>query len=71
MSDYRIECIDIETSAGQVLDNQYRNACLAAIEHRCNARFVHNDRVFLVRYDDLIVQCQQIDVPDSELNSND
>lgn len=69
MSDYRIECIDLDTPPGEVLDDQYRSACLAAIEHRCNARFTHNGRVFLVRYEDLIIQCQQIDP--SELNPND
>ncbi len=63
---YAIETIDLYTPMGGVVNSLQRDACSAALDHRCNVRFVHNDRVFLVDYHNLMACCKQIDVSDNE-----
>ncbi len=62
---YTIECIDLECWPGTTIVHQQRLACLAAIEHQCNARFVHNDRCYLVVYDDVMRQCREMELVSS------
>lgn len=71
MSDYLIECVDIECLPGTHIHEQKRLACLAAIENRCNVRFVHNDRVYLVSNIKLREQCREIKVSDKEVAQGD
>lgn len=53
-NDYRIATITLDTPAGAVLERMKRDACIAALEHRCDVAFVHNDRPFRVTFEALV-----------------
>jgi hypothetical protein len=46
-------------SAGAVLHEQKRAACLAAIEHDCAVTFVHNSRQYRIVPADLLTQVHE------------
>lgn len=48
MARYRIEVLAIETSPGKELEQQKRDACIAALENNCTVTFIHNARLFRV-----------------------
>lgn len=57
---YTIETIDLQTPAGATVNHMSELACAAALENCCSARFVHNDKVYIVTFDDLINQVRKI-----------
>ena len=56
-TDYTIEKITLDVLPGTHIQHQREAACKAALDHRCDVEFIHNDHPYLVRFDSLVKQC--------------
>ena len=56
---YHISDIIIDVPTGYSLGTMKRQACVAALEHGCDAHFLHNDKEYEVIHQDLIDRCTE------------
>lgn len=53
-NEYKIATITLDTPPGAVLERMKQAACVAALQHRCDVTFVHNDLPFRVTFEALL-----------------
>lgn len=63
MSNYKIEAIYLDVPPGMVIYEMQRLACIAALENSCEARFVHNGKLYIARPRELLDQVRNMDDP--------